>query len=242
MHLPMKKFYAGRSFNPNTPASVAGLALWYDANDATSVISSAGAISQWSDKSGGARHATQVVAANQPTYALGANGGRNAVKFLQANAQQFSIAPALTINVSGYSFFGVFFKGAFLFEGFGGSATPLMTVPEFTGNGYYFFDLNTSDVSNFGGTAFPKSNVWQQCTMLMSGVSATSALYVNGAPIPLTAATVNSYNAATIDRLGSGDNTTCEGMMAELLFYNTIVSDTNRIILQTYLRNKWGTP
>ena len=43
-----------------TPASLGGtLGLWLDASDAASITSSGGLVSQWSDKSGNGRHATQ---------------------------------------------------------------------------------------------------------------------------------------------------------------------------------------
>lgn len=42
-------------------------AVWLDATDTDTVVLTSGAVSQWSDKSGNNRHATQSTAANRPT-------------------------------------------------------------------------------------------------------------------------------------------------------------------------------
>jgi hypothetical protein len=59
----------------SAPTDLLGCLLWLDASDSASVIRSSNLVSQWSDKSGNANHATQAVGANQPTYvAAGLNG------------------------------------------------------------------------------------------------------------------------------------------------------------------------
>lgn len=50
-----------------TPAQIT-TALWLDAADASTITLNGGNVSQWNDKSGNGRHATQATAANQPTY------------------------------------------------------------------------------------------------------------------------------------------------------------------------------
>lgn len=58
----------------------------YDASDATTVIASAGAVSQWNDKSGNGRHATQGTALNKPVTGTRTIGGRNALDFDGTNS------------------------------------------------------------------------------------------------------------------------------------------------------------
>lgn len=53
---------------PWTPANISGLAAWYDAQDADTITESLGSISQWDDKSGNGRHASQGTGSQQPTY------------------------------------------------------------------------------------------------------------------------------------------------------------------------------
>lgn len=52
---------------PWTPAEIT-VAAWFDAMDSSTITESGGAISQWDDKSGNARHASQGTGAQQPTY------------------------------------------------------------------------------------------------------------------------------------------------------------------------------
>lgn len=50
------------------------LALWLDADDASTITLNGSTVSQWRDKSGNGMHATQATAANQPIYnAIGLN-------------------------------------------------------------------------------------------------------------------------------------------------------------------------
>lgn len=51
-----------------TPAQLPGLALWLDAADASTITLNGSNVSQWRDKSGNDRHASQATAASQPTY------------------------------------------------------------------------------------------------------------------------------------------------------------------------------
>lgn len=50
-----------------TPANITNLSAWYDADDATTITESLGAVSQWRDKSAGLNHLDQASGALQPT-------------------------------------------------------------------------------------------------------------------------------------------------------------------------------
>jgi hypothetical protein len=65
---PIRFAPSSSPFSFFNPASVTGCSLWLDAADPSSVITSGSNISQWSDKSGNGRHATQSTSANQPFY------------------------------------------------------------------------------------------------------------------------------------------------------------------------------
>lgn len=88
-----------------TPANIT-TALWLDANDSSTITLNGSTVSQWSDKSGNARHATQGVGANQPLYGLRTDS-KNLINFSQAFDNVFwlktggvdAIAPVVTPNV-----------------------------------------------------------------------------------------------------------------------------------------------
>ena len=65
---------------------VSGMAIWYDANDAgTFTYSSSNIISQWGDKSGNSRNATQATVAEQPTRVTSVINGLPVVRFDGSN-------------------------------------------------------------------------------------------------------------------------------------------------------------
>lgn len=56
-----------------TPAQIS-TALWLDAADSSTITLNGSNVSQWSDKSGNGRNATQTTASSQPTYTTDSNG------------------------------------------------------------------------------------------------------------------------------------------------------------------------
>ena len=60
-------------------------ALWLDAADASTVTESGGAVSQWDDKSGNSRHASQPTTAARPTWTANALNGLPVVTFDGSN-------------------------------------------------------------------------------------------------------------------------------------------------------------
>ena len=78
--LPMSLLAASGAVAAFDPLTLSP-ALWLDASDAASITSSGGAVSQWSDKSGNAHHATQSVAASKPTTGANTQNGLNVLTF-----------------------------------------------------------------------------------------------------------------------------------------------------------------
>lgn len=98
-----------------TPAKIA-TAVWLDASDSASLTTVSGKVSEWRDKSGNARHATQTDDSYRPTYsatainnAPGLNFNSNILGFLSAlpvglNAlTYFACAQQADIATSSYS-------------------------------------------------------------------------------------------------------------------------------------------
>jgi len=63
-----------------TPAQL-GTLFWFDAADSATITASAGAVSQWDDKSGNGYDVIQDVAADQPTTGSRTIGGLNVIDF-----------------------------------------------------------------------------------------------------------------------------------------------------------------
>jgi hypothetical protein len=74
------------------PRRIPGLQAWYDAADSSSITLDAGRVSQWSDKSGNARHATNTTSGStQPSYTVGARNGLNVLTFAAASVQRLTV-------------------------------------------------------------------------------------------------------------------------------------------------------
>jgi hypothetical protein len=94
MALPI--FVASHRFDPR---SIPGLAAWYDAADSASITLDAGRVSQWSDKSGNARHATNTTSGStQPSYTTAGRNGLNTLTFAAASVQRLTVAGTSTFN------------------------------------------------------------------------------------------------------------------------------------------------
>lgn len=94
MALPL--FVASHRFDPR---SIPGLAAWYDAADAASITLDSGRVSQWSDKSGNARHATNATSGStQPSYTTAGRNGLNVLTFAAASVQRLTVAGTSTFN------------------------------------------------------------------------------------------------------------------------------------------------
>jgi hypothetical protein len=65
---------------PWTPANIT-TALWLDAADASTITASSGAVSEWRDKSGNARHASQATAGNRPATGSATLNGLNVIRY-----------------------------------------------------------------------------------------------------------------------------------------------------------------
>jgi hypothetical protein len=73
-------------------------ALWLDAADSSTVQLDSGAVSQWNDKSGNGRHASQGTAGNRPVYQASAKNGLSAIRFTAASAHFLTSGTTSTWN------------------------------------------------------------------------------------------------------------------------------------------------
>jgi hypothetical protein len=81
-----------------TPNRLANLALWLDAGDSGTVILNGSDVSEWRDKSGNDRHASQTTAARQPEYISSAQNGLGALRFDAASEHFMTAGTTSTWN------------------------------------------------------------------------------------------------------------------------------------------------
>ena len=173
------------------PRRIPGLAAWYDAADSASVTLDSGRVSQWSDKSGNARHATNTTSGStQPSYSTAARNGLNVLRFAAASVQRLTVAGTSTFN--------------FLHNGtdswiaavsvYGTSSNPLANYALFGNNGqssanigslFYYDDRNipgtfvASDALLIQTTAGNSSGATNPIRLLNAGSTAPLTEYSN---------------------------------------------------------------
>lgn len=88
-----------------TPAQLSP-ALWLDAADANTITLNGSTVSQWNDKSGNGRNATQTTATNQPTYSATGINSKPSLNFDGSNDFMDVGISSTVVNASA-SVFGV---------------------------------------------------------------------------------------------------------------------------------------
>lgn len=220
-----------------TPAKLgADLALWLDADDASTITLNGSTVSQWDDKSGNGRHATQATAANQPTYNLTEFNGKPALVWPNvSSAVRMDIQP-----FAAQSFFFVvrYHDGtqATWISGFQG----LFTLPSSTGS--------TGSIGLIGKAS--GGNQWLNSNLFLDGrYNGGAQVNLNNQvtlPLPNTVLEASAASAQTpiyswqfgCDRNVTGRS--WSGPMAEIIATPTLLSDTDRQKLEGYLAHKWG--
>ena len=212
-----------------TPAALgSSLALWLDSDDVSTITLNGSTVSQWRDKSGNGRHASQADSANQPTYsATGLNGKpvltfdgvNDFLSFQGVHDQIWSLAVVgrATNNNQGFVQFGLTnqFGSLFVSDGFyraRPSGLTVATVP-FTAGEIAVL------TATYGAT---QTNIWK-----------------NGAIGTTTAEGGVSSNAGSV--IGTlGGIYFLDGNIGEIIALNGVLSTTDRQTLEGYLAHKWG--
>lgn len=224
----MRRAAAGLGFSPLSLSPI----LWLDASDAATITSSGGLVSQWSDKSTGAKHATATGTA-RPTTGATTQNGLNVLDFEGTNNIMSS---AVTASQPWTAF--VVAKS---------NATPLEYRAAFAGTSVRMYALDKDNAYKryvFAGLIFYGATIsytsWSVVAVKINTTS--SVIYLNGA----SDGTGNSGSGSLADcRIGGvpeNSQNRWKGSIAEIILYGSAMSDTDRQAVEAYLKAKWGTP
>ena len=223
--------------------------LWLDASDTSTITEVGGAVSQWDDKSGNGNDVVQATAAAQPTTGVSTINGLNILTF----AGDY-FAANLAVDVSATTIFAVFREnvsvlGAGLvtlapssgndYDSLNGTAVETSSSPgiltavrnfvspnglsRITGTKPSPFDVYVGRFSS-GGLVEAFSSSVTASTTTSSGVFGSSSQVVIGA----------RYTAGAISA------TRLNGDIAEILLYDSTLSNNDLNAVGSYLSNKWG--
>jgi len=242
------------SVAPFSPQAIAGLALWLDAADASSITLNGNGVSAWGDKSENGLSVIQPTALYQPQYTA-TIGGKPALLFGGAASPAF-------LGCEGGSFANeTFFMVAARNNGSQEAYAALFAYRQ-SANTYLSSDADSEFVLNRGTVS--------DDALGFDPITSTPTLYTNGVNIPAGSvdgiATENSYSsspfavadAQSLLTIYSGTSIagakpfiigadayepasrTYRATVGEILIYQNALSEAERQSVEAYLMSKWG--
>lgn len=246
-----------------SPSSIAGLQLWLDASDSTTLFTdSAGStpatadgdpVGRWADKSGNTAHALQTDGVQKPALKLAIKNGKSVCRFNSTSSKMLgtlltkntdcTIVAVVRMNTSDNSFRAVCITGLL------NSTTPNSERV------HGLLKLNNSlnkllsscfSVASDGNPSQSMGANWASAFATFSNTAGTnkSRIWVNGTaavgdPKTIPAVTDQGF----VFYIGRGYQSNTEfwnGDIAELMIYNLALDATDQTSIQDYLNAKWG--
>lgn len=242
MSLFTNKFY---------PNFVSGLQLWLDASDSSTLFTdSAGTtpasndgdpIGCWKDKSGNAYHVIQTDGTNKPTLRTASLNGRNVLDF-DSNDFLQSLTGGSDVN---FTLFFVNIKR-------GGQNTAMMPfgtgIADLGKARNFYHEYNKISYDTYGNAPYKFISEFDWTTneanigQVKFNINASTVALAkdNSSWTSDTAITTVVHNASTIYIGRSPGGYYWNGDICEIIYYTSIISDSARSSILSYLNNKWG--
>ena len=220
------------------PRRIAGLQLWLDAADASSLTIDTG-VSEWRDKSGRAKHFVQVTGNNQPSATTQTIGGRVALGFDGTN-DSLSCSEAIP-NTRPMTFFlvqRIVTKTSFGMSYTSGSGGSTFEIRQSASTGG--LNVVASGGNSIDNNASDRLGI-NDVIVLSYPASGNMAGFRNGATVPLGTAPANNPGLSGTHFIGQRtDGFFGNVAIGEIIAYNTLLSVAQRLAVQSYLGRKWG--
>jgi hypothetical protein len=236
------------SVAPTGLSPVSGMSVWYDADDAgTFTYSSSNIISQWGDKSGNSRNATQATVASQPTRVTSVINGLPVVRFDGSN--DFL---SFTNILNGDATFTLFWvlRPRNVTMGPYQPSFSTATSPDADDGALHYVNPSGQGAAypfrtRSGWTQYDNTNTYTNNTSyLMEFISDGSVFKVfrNGTQESTnqTVGTAPSYITTNIATQSNPGGRFAAFDFGEILIYNTTLSGTDVTTNRNYLNAKWG--
>jgi hypothetical protein len=239
-----------QSVIPPSAAPIAGYSLWLDGADATTFTFSSGTrVSQWNDKSANGYHFVQATGAAQPDRNVTQNG-KTAVKMAVSGSTYFMTNTSLgDWSASAFTVFSVIdFNAGNFTATIGRNSTAALAMGSNSASAN--FAISRIGQATSSSNLTPTGSNADVAVYKSAGISSGSIsldFYKNGTAGSgaLTLTSLGSGNkniiggsvdTAVTDRFGD------DGYICEILLYPSQLSDLDRNSVESYLKNKWGTP
>jgi hypothetical protein len=223
------------------------LQLWLKA-DAGIVTNATGNVTSWADQSGNGNNATQSDPTLAPSLVANVLNGKPVVRF-DGSSDYLDVADAPSIEITGdiSSFAVVMVTDYANYNAIWGKTAGNLPAPTdwylVQGSGLsriYRGDGTTANLGNVDSDRPIRAGAYLILGFEMAGTNLNQ--YLNGFPIGSGTISASLADTGSALKVGSRDDlvTKLKGDMAELLIFNTALSDTNRNAVFDYLKNKYG--
>jgi hypothetical protein len=221
-----------------TPAKIAGLQLWLDAADSSTITTDTG-VSEWRDKSATKSKWAQTTGNEQPATGTATMNGKNVLVFDGSNDSLSASAPLSTSMP--LSFFMV--QRIVAATNFGMSYTAgtgdNWNIRQLLSSG--LLQITTAAAAVYSDSSGSRVGINDILAWVVpSGASANSTLTRNGTQLTLSGPTAKPTLTGThyIGRRSDGFYGNIQ--VAEIIAYSTLLTDTQRKTVESYLGKKWG--
>lgn len=222
-------------FNPN---SISGLSLWLDAADSSTITVGTG-VSQWKDKSTNGSLWTQSTGNNQPATGTQTMNGKNVLVFDGSNDTLSNAAPFTSTATPWTMFFVQRIVSATNFghtySADGGSGFALRQNAT---TGQPQVQANASVTTTSYGSSAVGAN---QVHAILFPASGSTTVFLNGASVSITGDAVTGPSMNNTHVIG-GRSASLYGnvWIAEIIFYNALLSSSQRSTVERAMGRKWG--
>ena len=227
----------------NWDPSLITTALWLDAADASTVTTVSGAVSQWNDKSGNSRNATQATAGDRPALTTAGQNGRNVITFDGSN--DFMEFSGLTLNDNNTFVFSVYNRTAAGTHSLDvGSITQAAVAERGYGNWWFTDNVLYSILRSTAAGSHGSASTATGATLnSLARNSAGTQAWRNGTALGTRQTSGNTSNPVLnqIGRQGiSAAFNYTNGFIAEIIVGRFDINDADRQKVEGYLAHKWG--
>jgi hypothetical protein len=217
---------------PFSPADLSPVA-WWDASDSSTITTSSGLITDWTDKSGNSVHLSQSTSGNRPTYTTAGINGLNVATWPSSDNSVFMASANASHTVKEFYVVARFANSAF--SNYEGLVNPRTDPP-----GDWFTANNSGGglFSTGGRTVYLNAdNGTNRIGEMRTEMTSTCLFrWVN------TSGTVSTTTGFCLgnDRSNFGLGRGWNGEICEVAIFSSSLASGDRADLETYLMDKWG--
>ena len=232
---------------PFSPSDVAGIVAWYkgdgvlyqDSGRTTLATADGDPIGSWSDLSGSDRHAAQATSTKRPLLKTGANG-INSLPVARFDGVDDFLQAAFGLTMTQPSTLFAVVKltsatggtGRYIFDGASVESNLLQSQGGTTNWTVYGGSGNVGTVASDTNPHVIRA-VWN---------GANSNIGIDGAAGDTGNAGAATTTGITMGIGGNGTTGPAPVSVGEVIRYSGNITGTDRTNIETYLKNKWGTP